>query len=350
MIFIGDIAVTKDVNPKIVNLPEVFKLNTVIANLEGSIVPNNAVTTKETKLFNDISVVRFLENLNVKVVSLGNNHITDVPEAFQNTKEILDRKKIAWCGAGDNLEEASYPAIINIDNEQLAFLSFGWNVISCIYAEKKKVGCNPLSTEWVLECINNTKKNYPNAKIIVLPHWNYELELYPQPMHRELARLMIDAGAEGVFGHHPHCVNGIEYYKNAPIVYSLGNWFIPDGVYFDNRLRFPNIAKLQLAVEWNGKELICHWFEYKPENQAIEFIESLPVDECKRIKELTPYYDMDNATYIKWFKRNRRKKKGLPIYKYANSSYRNTINTKWVLTRQRAIKLLLKLRVKSAPN
>ena len=74
-----------------------------------------------------------------------------------------------------------------------------------------------------MKCIENTRKNYPNAKIITLPHWNYELELYPQPMHRELARLMVDAGAEGVFGHHPHCVNGIEYYKDAPIVYSLGN-------------------------------------------------------------------------------------------------------------------------------
>jgi hypothetical protein len=76
MIFIGDIAITKDVNPKIINLPEAFKLNTVIANLEGAIVPNNTVTTKETKLFNDKNVVRFLENLNVKVVSLGNNHMS----------------------------------------------------------------------------------------------------------------------------------------------------------------------------------------------------------------------------------------------------------------------------------
>ena len=138
MIFIGDIAFTKDVNPRIINLPEAFKQNIVIANLEGSIVSNSSVTNKESKLFNDINVVGFLEDLNVKVVSLGNNHITDVPEAFQHTKEILDRKKLARCGAGDNLHEASQPAIINIDNEQYAFLSFGWNAISCIYAKNKK--------------------------------------------------------------------------------------------------------------------------------------------------------------------------------------------------------------------
>ena len=350
MIFVGDIAVTKDVHPRIIDLPEAFKRNIVVANLEGAIVPENSVSTKETKLFNDESVINFLKYLNVKVVSIGNNHITDVPEAFQNTKEVLDKYNIARCGAGDNLEESGQPAIINIENQQYAFLSFGWDVISCIYADTKKGGCNPLSAKWVLRCIENTKFNYPNAKIIALPHWNYELELYPQPMHRELAKLMIDAGAEGVFGHHPHCVNGIEYYKGVPIVYSLGNWFIPDGVYFDNRLQFPSIAKLQLAVEWNGKELICHWFEYKPEKQEIQFIESIAAKECSKIKKLTPYSSMDNATYIKWFKKNRRKKKGLPVYKYVSSNLRNTLNTKWVLSRQRAIKLLLKLRIKSAPH
>lgn len=350
MIFIGDIAVTKDVNPNIINLPEVFKYNTVIANLEGTLVPNDSVSTTESKLFNDNSAIIFLKSLNVQVVSIGNNHITDVPEAFQNTLDTLDRHGIARCGADKNLDDASKPAIINVANEQYAFLSFGWNVISCMYARKDRGGCNPLSTRWVLKCIDDTKKKYPNAKIIALPHWNYELELYPQPMHRELARLMIDAGVKGVFGHHPHCVNGIEFYKSVPIVYSLGNWFIPDGVYFDKRLKFPNIAKLQLAVEWNGEDLICHWFKYSPEKHEIQFVESVSAKECKKIKELTPYLSMDNATYIEWFKKNRRKKKWLPVYKHAYGDLQNRIKTKWVLERQRVIKLLLKLRIKSGPN
>lgn len=350
MIFIGDIAVPKGINPKIDNLPEAFKFSTVIANLEGAIVPDGFASTVETKLFNDEGVIDFLEYLNVKAVSLGNNHITDVCEAFQNTKNVLDRYGIAHCGAGDNLEDASKPAIINIDGEQYAFLSFGWDVISCIYVKENSVGCNPLSTSWVLKCIEDTKDQYPNAKIIVLPHWDYELELYPQPMHRELARLMIDAGAVGVFGHHPHCVQGIEFYKDAPIVYSVGNWFIPDGVYFDKRLKFPDIAKLQLAVEWNGADLICHWFEYRPEGHEVEFVESVSAEECQRIKELTPYSCMDNASYIDWFKQNRRKKKGLPIYKHAHSDCQNWIKTKWVLRRQKVIKLLLKMRIKRGPK
>lgn len=350
MIFIGDIAVPKGIEPQINKLPEPFRTSTVIGNLEGAIVPTGVASTNETKVFNGENVISFLKNLNVRVVSLGNNHITDVPEAFQNTKEILDKNGIARCGAGDNLEEASKAAIINIEGEQYAFLSFGWDVISCKYATDNSAGCNPLSTEWVMKSIADTRILYPNAKIIVLPHWDYELELYPQPMHRELARLMIDAGASGVFGHHPHCAQGIEFYKDVPIVYSVGNWFIPDGVFFDKRLKFPSIAKSQLAIEWNGSDLICHWFEYKPEGHKIIYIESVPAKECQRIKELTPYAGMDNDLYINWFKQNRRKKKGLPIYKNANSDFQNKIKTKWVIRRQQVINLLLTMNLKKGPK
>ena len=350
MIFVGDIAVPEGINPQIDQLPEVFKTNSVIANLEGAIVPKDFVTNKETKVFNSESVINFLKKLNVKVVSLGNNHITDVPEALQNTKNLLDKNGIARCGAGDNLDEASKPAVISINDEQYAFLSFGWDVISCIYATEKSPGCNPLSTKWVMESIAKTKVEYPNAKIIVLPHWDYELELYPQPMHRELARLMIDAGASGVFGHHPHCAQGIEFYKNAPIVYSVGNWFIPDGVFFNKRLKFPSIAKLQLAIEWKGTDLICHWYEYEPEGHKLVFLESISAKECQKIRELTPYSDMDNDLYINWFKQNRRKKKGLPIYKDVHSDFKNRLRTEWVIIRQQVIKLLLAMNIKKGPN
>ena len=41
-----------------------------------------------------------------------------------------------------------------------------------------------------------------------------------------MAREYIDAGADAVIGGHTHCLQGMEFYKGAPIVYSVGNfWF-----------------------------------------------------------------------------------------------------------------------------
>jgi poly-gamma-glutamate synthesis protein (capsule biosynthesis protein) len=39
---------------------------------------------------------------------------------------------------------------------------------------------------------------------------------------------MIDSGADGVIGSHPHVLQGFEYYKGKPIAYSLGNFLFPN--------------------------------------------------------------------------------------------------------------------------
>jgi poly-gamma-glutamate capsule biosynthesis protein CapA/YwtB (metallophosphatase superfamily) len=65
---------------------------------------------------------------------------------------------------------------------------------------------------------------------VVIPfmHWGWEYEAAPSPRQRELARRMLDAGADAVVGSHPHVTQTPEYYRGRPVVYSLGN-FVFDG-------------------------------------------------------------------------------------------------------------------------
>jgi poly-gamma-glutamate synthesis protein (capsule biosynthesis protein) len=46
----------------------------------------------------------------------------------------------------------------------------------------------------------------------------------PARYMEEAARRMIDAGADGIIGHGPHELRGIEIYRGKPIFYSLGNF------------------------------------------------------------------------------------------------------------------------------
>ena len=350
MIFLGDIALPRRIKPKITYLPDCFSAP-AIANLEGAIVHNDShYYTNETKLYNHESVIDFLIQLNVKVVSLGNNHITDIPEAFNNTKKLLRENGIGYCGAGHSIEEARKAAVLKEGGKTYAFLSFGWDIVKCKYVNKHKLGVNPLEKDNLIKSIKKTKNLYPNAKIIILPHWDYELELYPQPMHRELAKNAIDAGADAIFGHHTHCVQGIEFYKKKPIVYGLGNWFIPDGVYFKGKLKFPQISKDQIAIEWNNLDLICHKFLYNSDNQEIKYIESYSIEESSYIKELTPFNGMNQKEYLQWFKKNRRKKKGLPVFSDNDSIYIYSAKKIWVQIRQKIIDILLKLAIKKGPK
>src|SRR5207248_8117244 len=65
---------------------------------------------------------------------------------------------------------------------------------------------------------------------VVIPylHWGREQEPQPCARQRDLARRMIDAGADVVVGGHPHVTQGVEYYRGKLVVYSLGN-FVFDG-------------------------------------------------------------------------------------------------------------------------
>lgn len=57
-------------------------------------------------------------------------------------------------------------------------------------------------------------------------HWGIEYSYELEQAQKDTARAYIDAGADVIVGTHSHCLQGIEYYKGAPIFYNLGNfWF-----------------------------------------------------------------------------------------------------------------------------
>ena len=68
--------------------------------------------------------------------------------------------------------------------------------------------------------------------IAVYPHWGIEKFRYPEPADRNLAHRIIDAGADIIVGHHPHIIQPIEIYKGKYIIYSIGNFILPQTVYY----------------------------------------------------------------------------------------------------------------------
>jgi len=346
MIFIGDVAIPKEVQVNIDFLPDGFDKSAVIANLEGAIINSNMADLSQNKLYSDINVIDYLKSWNVKAVSLANNHITDVPEAFSNTVNLLNDNNIAFCGAGINIREAGRYIRIEEDGKDIILVGFGWSVISCKKPCRGRVGANLLTKKNVLSTVSNARKENPEAYIVVMPHWDYELEKYPMPAHRELARLAIDCGADAVIGHHPHCVQGIEMYKQRPIVYSMGNWFIPQGIYMNGRLFFPEYANEEYAIEIKYNRILIHWFEFNNKENILMFKKTEPLEHSNRIRHLTPFEGLSGKEYYKWFKKYRIKRKMLPIYKKCNICFENMIKDIWVGFRQIIINFLFITRLR----
>ena len=66
----------------------------------------------------------------------------------------------------------------------------------------------------------------------------------------------MDAGANLIVGHHPHIVQPIEVYKGVTIVYSLGNFILPQTFYGGKKLVYKQVeVQNELILEWDGEQI-----------------------------------------------------------------------------------------------
>lgn len=348
MIFLGDVAVPLCVQPRIEGVPW-GKAECVVANLEGAYALSD--TEVSTKLVNTDSTGPIFEACAIKAVSLANNHITDLGVDFAGTLEWLDRIGVASFGAGSDATTASAPIYLRDGDRRVGILGFGWHVIGCRPASSV-AGVNKLTTDHVLRSIDAFRSQDSISPLVLFMHWDYELEVYPQPAHRQLAMAAIERGANAVVGCHSHCMQGIEYHRHSPIVYGLGNWFLAEGVFKRGKLRFPPFARRELAFEWLGSEALdkCHVFEYFPQDQRLSHVATSDIPTWQEKEGLTPFLGMSHKDYVEWFKVNRRKRKFLPVYVDYQAHRRNSVFDLFVAARQRILDLLVATRVKGGPR
>jgi AmmeMemoRadiSam system protein B len=180
--------------------------HTRIGNLEGTVSDREGLYTVDPPFrftFTPESVIKMSEYIDV--VSLANNHSSDFATAgLEETKRRLAEFDIPWFG--------SYREPTPIYDEDI-------NGIKLSYIGYHQF--QPNRDELVSE-IKNAKADGRFA--IVFPHWGTEYIAKPQNNQRELAKLMIDTGADLIVGGHPHVAQGIEVIDGVPIVYSLGNF------------------------------------------------------------------------------------------------------------------------------
>jgi len=178
----------------------------------------------------DRALVRLAE-LGIDLVSLANNHFSDLGESgAQHTIELLDKIHVLHCGAGRNLEEASRPAVIEIKGRRIAFLGFcdyDENAVGFVpMATATTWGVNPMYEDYAIAEIKKNKALYDH--VIVIPHWGTEHTYWPDTRIQSLARKMIRAGASCILGGHSHRVQPVIRHREGAIAYSMGNFLFPD--------------------------------------------------------------------------------------------------------------------------
>lgn len=217
------------------------------ANVEIPLTNATTATARKTKaeiqrrdqfvLKADPGHARMLRTAGIRMASLGNNHAMDYGlNGLQDTRRLLLAEGISFAGAGENEAEASKVATFRLSNGRtvglvsaMAFVTDRalWKVTP---ATLTSAGVYGLSLGGKVDASGKKRLQawIGSAKagcdvLVVGVHWGIERKTVPTPYQVALGRAMVEAGADVVWGHHPHVLQGAELYRGAPIFYSMGN-------------------------------------------------------------------------------------------------------------------------------
>ena len=245
LLFVGDVMLGRCVNDRLkeesFEYPWGDTLNIFssadarFCNLECAIANKGTPWTKTKKVFHfrsDAKNIEVLKNAGINCVSLANNHALDYDyDALLEMLDILKTNNILYSGAGTNIEMAMQPAIFEVQGYKIAFIALTDNE-PIWKATQNSPGTYflpiALKGEPYLTLINLIKTTKASVDILIISaHWGPNWGHRPEPIHIPFAHSLIDCGADIIFGHSCHVFQGIEIYKNRPIIYSAGD-FIDD--------------------------------------------------------------------------------------------------------------------------
>ncbi len=280
ILLLGDINIEQRTNPADAFRNVRATLNgadLVYGNLEGLLVksegPGKDLPDKNGWQHVGPEAVDALKAGNIKAVGLANN-VAYGPANIMKTVAVLDANGIAHTGAGANIDEAHKPAILESKGVRIGFLQYTakWYAQDQQIATSARPGVarilsrdgisidesdlnrlredirrlrplvdilvvsshdrdglgRPLSPELIAESRpapaaksmeGNDSKDSLFSPIPLGPQFS-QTEAY----QKALAHEAIDAGADIVYGHGSHVLQGVEVYKGKPVMYCLGNF------------------------------------------------------------------------------------------------------------------------------
>ncbi|MCP3441122.1 CapA family protein [Bradyrhizobium sp. CCGUVB14] len=200
-------------------------------------------------------------------LNFANNHTFDLGiEGLETTQKLLAQNGITIIGTPRNPKEYGRPIILTREGVKIGFISatFGLNgrhppsnEAYRIHTAKLMSKDVPTDLELLNRQIDDCKKQYCDF-IVASIHWGFEFEFFPRSRQIEAAHKLVEEGVDLIWGHHPHVIQPLEYYRTkrdpnriAVIAYSLG------GLTFDEWDAAPHlllglIVNLKLAKGFIG--------------------------------------------------------------------------------------------------
>ena len=231
---LGDLNLGRDVKAGIDSFAyledHLSKADLVVANLESPLGEKPGATTMGYNLCTSEDNAVLLETWGIDLLALANNHSMDCsPEGIGATQSILSAVGLVGL--------TSHPYQVEIKGTDITFFAF-----DDISAE--------MDLESAVESINVAHTS--ESLVVVSMHWGMEYQGAPSDRQKYLARVLAEAGADIIWGHHPHVLQKMEWLKTSRghslVLYSLGNALFDQGGLDDTRQSALLLVKLEGGI------------------------------------------------------------------------------------------------------
>lgn len=172
-------------------------------NLEGPLTDEGYPMDKTHTFRGPADFIRILTENSVEFASLANNHTLDYCQTgYRSTLALLEEAGIPYVER-DAARRITTPNGLTIGIYGAVYYHLDVEDMEKEIRDLKNQGCD---------------------LIIFAPHWGVEKTYVPTQEQTDVGYAAIDAGADIVWGSHPHALQPIEYYGDGVIFYSLGNF------------------------------------------------------------------------------------------------------------------------------
>lgn len=286
------------------NIPSVVgESDFLIGNLESPLIDKE--DSVKATFFGTKQFASFLHECGFNVLNIANNHILEQGDnGYYRTLTNLKNYGIDYVGG--TVKGRPQILLLNKNNISVAISAFCDERVCNIPNKDCYASLEESSVVHTLERMN---EYYPDYKIFIF-HWGNEYISFPSPEQRNLAYKLIDNGADIIIGHHPHCIQPYEKYKNGHIFYSLGN-FCFDGleskkVSVGMTVSFDLDKKNISDVQYRGVRLFDTY-------TSDELVKPMKLDEFRNLfNKINDRYrrlqQFDELQYSKLYKRSLKKK------------------------------------------
>ena len=180
-------------------------------------------------------------------LNLANNHANDFgPEARARTEAIFDSLKLEHYGP---LNRISIDTVRRGDSVTTVAL-IGFTTYPYAY-DLLDIGRSAQVVDSLRRLADLVVVTFhggaEGSRALHVPESAESLASEPRGELRRWARALIEAGADAIVGHGPHVLRGIEFYRDRPIVYSLGNFLTYRGFNLSGPLGITGVLQLEAA-------------------------------------------------------------------------------------------------------